>query len=319
MASLSTPYISNALSRLRGGISLCCGIVAIALIVQLLIWGVASFMDVRFTVLEEQITPSTVVSAADAARDKPIGSADARPLESPSEAKTGADVEPVNLNRVATKYDRMMNRASALALSAGTIAMLLMIPMIVVGVMLGAGSATPGIDKVVSAFMWSLVVSMMTLPVGQLVGLPWQYGGLVPYEHMTAHVDREMIEGSWGSLIFHARFMLLPLTCLVGVGIIGLRFSNGVYSGIIPKEDMRLDPTLEREAANMKASSLLGGRNAVALRAVAPTAAPIAPATPMGAAVQPAPSLTAVTASGAGEVKPGMLQATAGEAPKRLI
>jgi hypothetical protein len=71
----------------------------------------------------------------------------------------------------------------------------------------------------------------------------------------------------------------------------------------------------------MKATSLLGGRNAAALRNIAPTPSilPVAPATPMASAAQPAPTLTAVTTNGAGEIKPGMLQSTAGEAPKRLI
>lgn len=314
---MATPYISNALSRLRSGVSLCCGVVAIALIVQLLVWGIASFMDVRFKVLEEQTTPAAVVSANAAERSAPIGSPDARPLESPATAKLDGDIPPPNPNRVATKYDHIMSRASALSLSAGTIAMLMMIPMLMVGVMLGAGSATPGIDRVVSAFMWSLVVSMLLLPAGQHLGLPWPDGGLVNYQHMTEQVDQHMVEGKWGTPIFYARFCLLPLACLVGIGIVGLRFSNGVMAGIIPKEDMRLDPTLEREAANIKVSSLMGGRSASALRNVTPTAA--APTTAIGAAVQPAPALTAVTPSGVGEVKPGMLQVTAGEAPRRLI
>ncbi len=313
MASLATPYISNALSRLRGGVSLCCGVTAVALITQMLIWGVASFMDVRFTTLEAQIEPATVVSAGE--RAAPIGSPDARPLESPAAARLAGDEAPPNPNRVATGTNQIMNRASALAMTAGTLCMALMIPMLMVGVMLSAGSATPGVEKVVSSFMWSLVVIVLVLPVGHIVGLPWPDGGLVTYQLMTEQVDKHMIDGNWGTPIFYARFFLLPLACLVGVGIIGLRFSSGVMAGILPKEDMRLDPMLEKEAAGMKATSLIGGRSAAALRTVAPAPA----STAIGNAVQPAPALTAVTAAGTSEIKPGMLQVTAGDAPRRLI
>jgi hypothetical protein len=127
-----------------------------------------------------------------------------------------------------------------------------------------------------------------------------------------------MAGGKWGGAMFYARFALLPLACLFGVGMIGFRFSLGVTSGIIAKEDTRLDPLLEREAANMKATSLIGGRTAAALRNVAPSpAAPVV--APLNAPPLPAPSATVVTAAGTGEIKPGMLQAVAGEAPKRLI
>lgn len=311
MASLATPFISAALSRLRGWVCLCCWVVALSLVTQLVIWGVASFMDVRYTILEVHAVPAAVVSAGDVAGE-PTESPDVHPVDSPLETKAGAAAAP-NPNRVTTKYDHIMHCASDFAMSAGVIAMVFMIPMLMVGVMLSAGSATPGIDNVVSSFMWSLVVALLVLPVGRLVGLPWNHGGLVPYEYMTPQVDVQMVPGKWGSPIFHARFMLLPLACVFGVGMIGFRFSLGVVSGIIPREDMRLDPALEREAGNLKVTSLIGGRTSAALRNVSPVAPLTAPAAPI------VPAVTAVTTGGASEIKPGMLQANAGDAPRRLI
>jgi hypothetical protein len=66
---------------------------------------------------------------------------------------------------------------------------------------------------------------------------------------------------------------VLPLACLVGVTMIGLKFSTGVYAGIIPKERMRLDPVLEKEAANIKAASLHAGRAGAAMKAAGVAAA----------------------------------------------
>jgi hypothetical protein len=307
MASVQSPFISIALSRLRRGVGGCCLLIAISLITQILVFGVAAFMDVRHETIEAPAAPATIVSAEAAARTQPLGSIDARPLESPAAAKV--DSEPVNPNIMRTRQDTIMQKASAIAMTAGKIAMIMLLPMLMVGVMLSAASATPGVEKVVSSFMWSLMVGLLVLPMGGMLGLPWEYGGLVPYEHMTQHVDVQMVEGQWGSMTFHARFALLPLACLAGIGLVGLRFSNGVVAGIIPKEDLRIDPTLEREAGNIKVSSLHGGRSAAALRTVAPPPV-VAPHVP---------AVTAVTANGASEVKPGMLQAVAGEAPKRLI
>lgn len=315
MASMATPYISNALSRLRGGVSLCCGVTAVALIAQMLIWGVASFMDMRHKTLEAQVEPATVVSAGD--RADALTASSGHSLESPAAARLAEQAPPPpNPNVVTTKADFMMDRAETLAMTAGMLGMVLMMPMLMVGVMLSAGSATPGVEKVVSAFMWSLGVSVLVLPIGHVIGLPWPDGGLVTYQNMSAEVDRQMTDGRWGSPIFYARFFLLPLACLVGVGIIGIRFSGGVMAGILPKEDMRLDPTLEKEASGMKATSLIGGRSAAALRTMAPVSTA---GTAIGNAVQPAPALTAVTPGGASEIKPGMLTVTAGEAPRRLI
>jgi hypothetical protein len=300
-------FTSIALTRLRRGVGFCCWVVALSLITQVLVFGIAAFMDVRHQVLEQQTTPATIVSAADAAREQPLASADAQPLESPVAAKSDAP-EAVNPNVVLTKQDFIMGRISSLALTGGSIAIVLLIPMVMVGVMLSAASATPGVERVVSSFMWSLAVAVLVLPLGSQFGLPWDYGGLTPYDYMTEQVDRQMVEGRWGDATFHARFSGLPLFCLIGVGFVGFRFSNGVVAGILPKEDVRLDPTLEKEAANIKPGSLIGGRAASALRSVSP--GPAAPHTP---------AVTAVTTNGASEVRPGMLQPTAGEAPKRLI
>jgi hypothetical protein len=302
MSTPQTVFTSIALTRLRRGVSLCCWVAAMSLLTQVMVFGVAAFMDVRHQVLEQQTTPATIVSAAEQARSQPLTS---------PEDSTDAEVAPaaaVNPNVIMTKQDFIMGRLSSLALTCGSLAVVLLIPMIIVGVMLAASSATPGVERVVSAFMWSLAVAVLVLPLGTQFGLPWAYGGLVPYEYMTQNVDRQMVDGRWGDATFHARFSGLPLFCLIGVGFVGFRFSNGVAGGILPKEDIRLDPTLEKEAANIKPGSLIGGRAASALRTVQPAAA--APHTP---------AVTAVTPAGAAEVRPGMLQPTAGDAPKRLI
>ena len=295
MKSLQAPYVSIALTRLRFGVSLCCWIIGLSLLTQLFVWCTATFMDVRYQIVESKTAPGAlIVSATDAVRT---------PAPISAKATEEAPVANADPNRVPTKHDRLMAQASRYAQGAGTTAMVLVLPMLMLGGLLSAGSATPGVERTVSAFMWALVVAVLVLPVGEWLGLPWHEGALVSYQTMTHQVDLEMPNGThvWGSPTFYARFAFMPLACFVGIAIVGLRFGFGVSAGII-REDIRLDPLLEREAANITPGSLHGGRAGAALRA-ANAAKPTIVAAPT-----PTPAATS-----------SITQLSPGEAPKRLI
>jgi hypothetical protein len=105
---------------------------------------------------------------------------------------------------------------------------------------------------------------------------------------------------------------VLPLACVVAVAIIGLRFCAGVQAGMPVVESMKLDPVLEREAANITPGSLHGGRGAAALRGVAVSNG-------NGHTAAPASPPRQVVAAGAGSPGPGMMQPSPGVAPRRLI
>jgi len=284
MASMQSPYVSHALSRLRRSVSICCWIVGMALLLQTMLWAVATFMDVRYVTLADNSQPELIISA-DQIRKQTSPLTDASTLSAPAvEEHAEQAVDP---NRVPTRYDALMNKASTLAMSAGTIAMVLLMPLLALGVLLSTGSATPGVEKTVSAFSWSLVVGLLVLPFGQTLGMPWQEGALLSYSQMTQQVDLVIGESldAWGTPTFYCRFAVLPLACLVGITMIGMKFSTGVHAGIIQKEKMRLDPVLEKEAANIKAASLHAGRAGAAMKAagVAAAAEPVV-AAPVAAA-----------------------------------
>ena len=175
----------------------------------------------------------------------------------------------------------------------------LLLPLLGLGVLLGVTTATSGVESTVSAFMWSLFISMLVLPLGASVGLPWSEGALTSYTMMTEQVDaiRDASPDALGGATFYARFAFLPIACVAGIAMVGLRFGSGVNAGIIPRESMRLDPVLEREAANVKPGSLHGGRAGNALRNMNGSN------TPERKPSAPAPALAT----------------SAGEAPRRLI
>ena len=100
------------------------------------------------------------------------------------------------------------------------------------------------------------------------MGLPWTDGGLWSYQNLVNQVDHADGEGQSLAVSFVpiARHLLLPLVCITGLALVGLRFSDGVRMGLIRKEVLTLDPALEREAGNIRLSSLHGGRGAAAMR-----------------------------------------------------
>ena len=62
MSHLQAPYVSASLARLRRGVTLCCWIVGLSLVAQMLIWAVATFMDVRFQELPDNRPGELIVS-----------------------------------------------------------------------------------------------------------------------------------------------------------------------------------------------------------------------------------------------------------------
>ena len=295
MGSMQTPFVSISLTRLRRGVTLCCWVIGLALVAQMLVWCFATFMDVRYTIIEDRTPGQLIVSTTDVS--KPT-------IMQPDPIANDKSIDP---NRVPTKHDKIMAKTERFAYGAGMLGIVMLLPLLMLGTVMSTCSATPGCEKTVSSFMWAMVIALLILPLGGVLGLPWNEGGLVSYDNMTKQVDIEMAqEGAWGSPTFHARFAVLPLACLIGITIVGFNFGAGVHAGIV-KEDTRLDPALEREAANVTPGSLHGGRAAVAMRSISQSAAPApAPAPPPERKPAP-PAPVSIT------------QLSAGEAPKRLI
>jgi hypothetical protein len=154
----------------------------------------------------------------------------------------------------------------------------------------------------VSAFGWALLVGLLVMPIGAYVNLPWADGALWSYGGLTTVLDERVATDEAGGLpiVFYARYLVLPVVCVIGIALVGMRFSAGVEAGLLMKENFRLDPALEQEAANMKPSSLHGGRAAAAMRQTVGE---------VGA------DASSIPASGGATVR----QLSPGEAPKRLI
>lgn len=291
-------FVGIALHRLRFSILVCCWVLGLSLMTHIGVWIAATFTDVRYEAVRSMTVPATIVTSTQR-QNQPEAAVAGGVEAAEAPAMHQAAKEAADPNRVLSKYDRMMSMATRLASGAGLLALITLLPLMILGVLLAASSATPGVEQTVSSFTWTVLLALLVLPISEFVGLPWREGALFSYNTLTSQLEAATTKGATDfSMTFYARFAMLPFACLIGVGMIGLRFCAGIDAALPKKEDMRLDPALEREAGNITPTSLHGGRAGAALRAAAP--------------LQP-------TASASSPHPAGMTVPSAGVAPKRLI
>jgi hypothetical protein len=281
-------HVSVALGQLRRGVFLTCWFGTLSVFVHIVLWGLASFTGLRWSeVTHAPQQAPLIVSAGDAQQPESRTTLGGPPQE--------ATAEPVNPNRVRSNADRLMGYVAATARAVGTMAILVLTPLVALGVVLAAATATRGVEKAVSAFCWSVLVLLLVLPVSEFVGLPWAGGAFWTYDGLCAFLDHSDTINGYRAPFF-GRYLLLPAVCGLGLAITLVRFGAGVEAGLIGKENLHLDPALEQEAGQVKAGSLHGGRAATAMRQVV---------------MAPKPTET--------EDPPSVRQLSAGQRPKRLI
>jgi hypothetical protein len=305
----STRSVSLALGRLRMGIILSSWVIGLSLFAQLIIWSMATFTEMRWEIVEETVEVPLVVGSGAAMpvrqslRKAGEDGAANQPL-APLVQVPSTTTEPVCIS---SRHDRTFASVVNVTGAAGRCAAVVLLALIGLGVLLAANTAVSGTDRTVSAFLWAVLVAIIILPLGGAFALPWSGGALSTYENMTAWVDHisppphetaiseaaPNFEG--GTIMFYLQFGLLPVVAIVGVTLIGLRFCSAVELALLPREDQRIDPALEREAANISPSSLHGGRTGDALKR------------------------TLVTAPNGEDRLPSATQLSPGNAPKRLI
>ena len=309
VADAKTYSIELAFRRLRLGVLGCCWIVGLALTVQLVVWSLARYTDMRFETRVATAPTAQIVSPQAAP-------AIIRPHHdnaSLTGAQAANEAPPVDPNRVFSKYDEIFRHASALASSLGKLAFAMLMPLLAVGVFLSAGSGAAGVHKSVSAFTWSLVLAILMLPVGALVEWPALTGAFYGYDGMLAGIEASMgvvPEGEAQSAMApFARYLMLPGVCLIGLILVGFRFSLGVEASLLHQETRQLDPAIEREASNRSATSLAAGagRSAGALTRVMGSSLPSMP--------PPAPRIN----GDAEDRMPSATKVSPGDAPRRLI
>jgi hypothetical protein len=255
--------ISSALGRLRVAINTGCWIMSICLASQIVVWSLVTLTDLRFQEAKPAPTVPVVIAAEENKRPVIFSTAEAEHARQVAAATEDAPPLPPAMSI----HDRTFRALTTFGSALGTLTMLAILPLFGVGVVLCAGSATPGVEKTVSAFAWAVMLTLLVLPVGATMNLSMGHGVFVSYAELTTKADAARAAApDHNAAMFYGRFLLLPAACIVGTCVVALRFGAGVEAGLLPWDGLDIDPSIESEAANVKASSLIGGRSTASLR-----------------------------------------------------
>ncbi|MHC5022754.1 MAG: hypothetical protein ACYTGG_02420 [Planctomycetota bacterium] len=241
-----------ALGRLRTCVQACCWIFALSLAIQILVWGMVTATDWHYAEVKGQPAETLVISPSDRQREL---------RERKGEGKEAGVVAVPN--RVPSSLYIFFDDLSAVAGAVGTVALLVMVPLVMLGVVLVGTTASQSVEKSVTAMIWAVIVVILCLPVGEALHLPWRDGAFYDYTTLMSKLDAQD-HGEVLGFSFFARHLLLPGACIIGTILLTWRFNAGIEPVIERRE--WLDPELEREAGNIKITSLHGGRAAGAFQ-----------------------------------------------------
>jgi len=284
-----TRSVGYAILKLRSSITACCTAVGLCLIVQVIVWSLVAFTNMRTVTVEPEIDAPLVVDQSEATKP--------RAMLTTNTAVSFKDVaEPVT---VLTRSDQFFHDAASLAQTIGTAACMVLVILMLIGVIISSSQFGARVHLVVSAMIWTALLAVLALPLGGLFELPWEGGALRPYRDIVGQVEAWQA-GTQSTMMLWTRSVILPVICGLGCVLIMWRFGRGVEP-LLPEEMHRLDPELEKETSNISVTSLHGGRSGAALNRMIDS------------------QKKAADAAAQADTLPRANQVSVGDSPKRII
>lgn len=250
------PHVSAAVRQLRGWVTLAATLVVLAGITQALTFGFVHFTDVRTAAIEPAPPTDLTVIGGTAPLQGPgktveIPDHNARAAVGGIRSSAAAAPAAVDVNTARTGWDLVLHRASALACGIGGLAAVALMLMCMMGVAVAGGGAVPGVERVVTAAVWSIVLAGMAVPLGDLTPSLPAPGVFVGYESMTARSALWSSTGA-GAAGTLAQWVVAPLVASAAAALIALWFRTGVARGVIITSVSELDEMAEREMAQIR-------------------------------------------------------------------
>lgn len=152
------------------------------------------------------------------------------------------------VKRSLSATDAIMSRTSQFASATGVIAAVVLAVMCFLGAVVAGGSSVPGVERVVTASVWSVVLALLALPWTHVLpglGVP---GIFASYVQLCGAID-SMDAGApiMGELGMLGQWIIGPVVAMfVSLGVI-LWFRAGVERGVIITSPSQLDRAVERE------------------------------------------------------------------------
>lgn len=249
-------HTSAALAQLRGWVTLLSGIICICALTQALVFAFANYTTVRTTELKPDARQRSLEVVNTDPQSSQLAGLRER-VSSGAESGAKSDTTP-NPNTARTPADLMMSRASAIAAGVGSLSCFALCALTLLGVIVGAGASVPGIEKCVTAGVWSIALSLMCVPWADALPSLRIPGMFANYTLMTAAID-----GVPGAMVsaagMYVQWLAMPLVAaIVSVGVC-VWFRTGVDRGVIISAPSQLDRAIEREAAELSKQGVASG------------------------------------------------------------
>lgn len=248
MHRVSTPHVSDAVRQLRMWVTIAATLLGVCCGVQMLTYAFAAYTDSRFeevrTVKADKPLRVVVASAPEPApahdESGVVGGVRTTQVEN---GKAAAET-----TRVHSATDAVLKRSSDIACGVGVISAVMLAILTILGVAVAGGASIPGVERVTTACVWSLVLALLCLPWQRVMpglGVP---GIFAAYADMTTTIDTKAIGSStFGSLALFMQWIAAPLAAMFTAMGVGLWFRAGVERGIIVTSPSQLDRAVERE------------------------------------------------------------------------
>lgn len=244
------PHVCAALAHLRPGVTASAILVGCCAVLQLLVFGFVHFTELRFArdgapsaVMPLSVVPTVPVEARRA------------PQAPPDRPETiAAPLRPAE-TRERSVFDMVLRRVSDLAVTLGTATTVVLSVLVLMGVVIGAGSQVPGIERAVSAAMWSMVLALACMPWRDIFSSVPFPGVFTSYAAMTA-ASAEVAAGRGSFGVMLGTYALIPLAMFVVAMMVLTRFRLAVAAGIIVKSVSELDAAIDREIADIRRKGL---------------------------------------------------------------
>lgn len=261
MAYTPRPHISMALQHLRFGVTASAALLALCIVTQVVVWSIVHFTDARLVHIaptgpeaDWEVVRRQAAEGEGAAAAPRVTAPVIRP---PADLSTGEDP-----NLVPGAADVRLSRAVGIVQAFGVLSAVVFCLMMFQSVLIAGGAAIPGVERIVTAGTWAVVITLLCLPLTRLLpSIP--FGGVFRgYEELVraSQAYRAGAPGGPGPIGFFAWNLGVPLAMLAGIGLVLWRFRCGVEAGIIVTNVSQLDEKLEREIRAMRLGQLSAPR-----------------------------------------------------------
>ncbi|MCA9305797.1 MAG: hypothetical protein KDA16_04660 [Phycisphaerales bacterium] len=259
------PHVSRAILHLRRSISVVSLVLALALIGQVLGWGIVHFTEARFADLSHE-----AIEPPDAVHEPVVVVNNEKPKQVASMTPSEARPEPADVNRVEGRAAEMLKGFLNLTQTVGIIMSITLVVLMLQAVSVAGGASIPGVEMAVTATTWAIILALLCVPMSMIIPEAQYPGVFVSYQTIAdaSEAYRTHAPNAPGFVGFWVRFAILPLVLIVGLTALVLRFRAGVNAGIIITSVSELEERLEREMRSRKVGHLTAPRAVGALNQV---------------------------------------------------